>query len=332
MAKISIIIPVYNSEKYLRQCLDSITYQTFKDFECICVNDESTDSSLTILKEYAQEDKRFKIISQKNKGVSAARNTGLNNVFSQYLTFIDSDDWITNDYLEKLYTTIILNNADIVVTHHIIYHHTDNIFEKESNIKKINNLYQKILSEKNKTIKDIFKIADISRSVWGKLYKIDIIKNNRISFFENVYSEEDFSFNILVNLYMKNVILIDDELYVYRKQIPSLTSNNEQLRIESLNSFIMLTKELEKRNFTNKTINKLCINGFLHLIGKISKNVSKNEQQKLLKLIIEHFLYLKNISINISILYKLKLQFSLFIVKTFQIKSFNFFRLLKNII
>jgi glycosyltransferase involved in cell wall biosynthesis len=84
MAKISIIIPVYNAEKYLRQCLDSIFYQTFQDFECICVNDESTDSSLTILEEYAREDKRFKIISQKNKGVSAARNTGLNNAFSQY--------------------------------------------------------------------------------------------------------------------------------------------------------------------------------------------------------------------------------------------------------
>lgn len=332
MAKISIIIPVYNAEKYLRQCLDSIFYQTFQDFECICVNDESTDSSLTILEEYAKEDKRFKIISQKNKGVSAARNTGLNNAFSQYLTFIDSDDWVTNDYLEKLYITIILNNADIVITHHIIYHHIDNMFKKESNIKKINNLYYKKLSAKHKTIKDIFKITDISRPVWGKLYKTDIIKNNKIYFFENVYSEEDFSFNILVNLYMKNIILIDDELYVYRKQIPSLTSNNEHLRIESLNSFIMLTNELGKRNFTSKTINELCVNGFLHLIGKIAKNVSKNEHQKLLKLIIEHFLYLKNISTNISILYKLKLQFSLFIVKTFQIKSFIFFRLMKNII
>jgi hypothetical protein len=206
------------------------------------------------------------------------------------------------------------------------------MFKKESNIKKINNLYHKILSAKHKTIKDIFEITDISRPVWGKLYKSDIIKNNKIYFFENIYSEEDFSFNILVNLYMQNIIFIDDELYVYRKQIPSLTSNNEHLRIESLNSFIMLTKELGKRNFSSKTINELCVNNFLHLIGKIAKNVSKNEQQKLLKLIIEHFLYLKNISINISILYKLKLQFSLFIVKTFQIKSFNFFRLLKNII
>ena len=114
MAQITVILPVYNVEKYLKQCLDSIVNQTFKDFECLCVNDGSTDNSLSILQEYAQKDKRFKIITQKNGGTSVARNTGIKHTNTKYLTFIDSDDWITENYLEILYNKIEETNADIV--------------------------------------------------------------------------------------------------------------------------------------------------------------------------------------------------------------------------
>ena len=106
MPQISVVLPVYNVEEYLRQCLDSLANQTFEDFEVICVNDGSGDSSLSILEEYASEDERFKIISQENKGLSGARNTGMDYIKGKYTIFVDSDDWLELNALEKLYNKI----------------------------------------------------------------------------------------------------------------------------------------------------------------------------------------------------------------------------------
>lgn len=115
MPKISVIIPVYNTAKYLPRCLDSIINQTFADIEIICVNDGSTDESAKILKLYAKQDKRIKIIKQANAGLSAARNLGLAHIRGQYVSFIDSDDWIDIEYYEHLISVMEQNNADVVM-------------------------------------------------------------------------------------------------------------------------------------------------------------------------------------------------------------------------
>ena len=104
--RVSVIVPVYNVEKYLKQCLDSLINQTLEDIEIICVNDGSTDSSLNILEEYQNKDNRIKIISQENKGVSAARNLGLKNAKGEYLLFIYADDWVELNALEELFNNI----------------------------------------------------------------------------------------------------------------------------------------------------------------------------------------------------------------------------------
>lgn len=103
MSKVTIIIPVYNVEKYLEKCLNSVICQTLKDIEIICVNDGSTDNSQQILKEYAQKDERIKIVDKKNGGLSSARNAGLDAATGEYCYFLDSDDWIELNTLEKLY-------------------------------------------------------------------------------------------------------------------------------------------------------------------------------------------------------------------------------------
>ena len=113
--EISVIVPVYNSEKYLKQCLDSIVGQTFKDIEIICVNDGSTDSSSQILAEYASKDDRFVIINQENGGAGKARNTGLDASRGKYLSFLDSDDFFESTMLEKAYKKIEQDNSDFVV-------------------------------------------------------------------------------------------------------------------------------------------------------------------------------------------------------------------------
>ncbi|MDR3124507.1 MAG: glycosyltransferase [Endomicrobium sp.] len=136
--KISVIIPVYNKEKYLKQCLGSVCNQTFKDIEIICVNDGSTDSSLDILKEYTNNDNRITIINQKNERAGVARNKGMEIAKGQYIAFVDSDDWIDLSYYEVLYASAESNKADLVRTSYIFEY--DDYSEKE---KYFNGLFEK---------------------------------------------------------------------------------------------------------------------------------------------------------------------------------------------
>ena len=112
--KVSVIIPVYNVEKYLKHCLDSVCNQTFKDIEIIIINDCSPDNSLQIIKEYQQKDDRIVLVDLKqNGGLANARNTGIKNSKCKYITFVDSDDWVSKDYIEVLYNGIEKFNCDL---------------------------------------------------------------------------------------------------------------------------------------------------------------------------------------------------------------------------
>ena len=113
--KISIIIPVYNTEEYLEKCLDSVLNQTFKDIEIICINDGSPDNSGQLLKRYSEKDERIIILNQQNTGLSDARNNALNLVNSDYLMYVDSDDWIELDTCEIAYQAVIEEQADIIL-------------------------------------------------------------------------------------------------------------------------------------------------------------------------------------------------------------------------
>lgn len=106
MAKISIIVPVYNTEKFLEKCLNSLINQTLKDIEIICINDGSTDKSLQILEKFANKDKRIQIINQTNSGLSVARNIGIKKAKGEYIGFVDSDDWVDLNFFEQLYINV----------------------------------------------------------------------------------------------------------------------------------------------------------------------------------------------------------------------------------
>ena len=154
MNKVSIIIPVYNVQKYLRKCLDSIVNQTFKNIEIIIINDGSSDNSLNICKEYSKKDKRINIINKHNEGVSKARNTGLLYATGEYISFIDSDDWVEQNMIEELYNSITSNKADLCICN----------FIKENKNKRDyikSNINQKILI--GKEIKDYLTIPLIER-------------------------------------------------------------------------------------------------------------------------------------------------------------------------
>lgn len=321
MAQITVILPVYNVEKYLKQCLDSIVNQTFKDFECLCVNDGSTDNSLSILQEYAQKDKRFKIITQKNGGTSVARNNGIKNTNTKYLTFIDSDDWITENYLEVLYNKIEETNADIVRASYQFYFEEDNSY-KSAKIREIHKI------NTNSNIERLYK-GYAGAFVWAKLYKTALLKDNNILFYEG-FTAEDCPFSSLVYLYSKKITFISDELLFYRKYSLSMTANTQKQLIDAYYNFITLTKDLQNRNFMDTEIKQFCIDIFLYKLGNLGKKVSKENARKIYPSVIEHMKFLKELSPDLGLSYKFKTNLSIFLLKSFNTFSFKIFRILKN--
>ena len=153
---ISIIVPIYNVENYLRYCLDSIVSQTYQNFECLLINDGSPDNSADICREYVSKDFRFKYFEKENSGVSAARNLGIEQSVGEYITFIDPDDWVESDYLEVLYRALLEEQADISISTYKQFNVDDNcyyfhayqrgydrkVFTSEELIDSLSSLYQ----------------------------------------------------------------------------------------------------------------------------------------------------------------------------------------------
>ncbi len=202
MAKVSVIVPVYNVEKYLKRCLDSLIGQTLNDIDIICINDGSKDSSLQILEEYAQKDSRIVIYNQENSGLSVARNTGLEHASGEYIGFVDSDDWVDLDFYEKLYNSAKKNDADIAVADFIREH--PNKKPKRLNIKE-----EKIYI----TPEDKFMICKVHREgcVWNKIYRTEFIRSIDLKFVPKMYYEDrDFTVR---SLYFSNKLVTTPNTY-----------------------------------------------------------------------------------------------------------------------
>lgn len=205
MAKVSVIVPVYNVEKYLKRCLDSLINQTLSDIDIICINDGSKDSSLQILDQYAQKDSRIVIYNQENSGLSVARNTGLEHASGEYIGFVDSDDWVDLDFYEKLYNSAKNNNADIAVADFIREH--PNKKPKRLKLKE-----EKIYT----TPEDKFMICKVHREgcVWNKIYRTEFIKSINLKFVPKMYYE-DRDFTIRSLYFSKKLVTTPNTYYRY---------------------------------------------------------------------------------------------------------------------
>ncbi len=209
--KISVIVPIYNGEKYLRKCLDSIVAQTLKDIQIICVNDGSTDSSLQILSEYAKNDSRIEIISQENSGLGAARNTGINAAKGAYLGFVDGDDFIDETLYEKAYNKAEKNKADVVVFNINLYY-TDTCHKC---IYRNSEFYKALSAEGYFTAIEHPSIIQ-NIGVWDKVYRRDFIEKHQLRNPVNrIY--EDVLFTIQSLVLANRISIIDEPLYYYRK-------------------------------------------------------------------------------------------------------------------
>lgn len=263
MPKVSTILPVYNVESYLRQCLDSIIMQTLEDIEIICVNDGSTDNSLEILQEYKNKDSRIKIINQENRGQGVARNIALENITGDYIGFVDPDDYISPNMYKTLYETAIKHNCDIVEESFYIKNEIRNYLKKRKN---------KLNLPKNKTFNYKVKknyVFSPNLAIWNKLYKTSFIKENDIKFFETKKGE-DIIFTIKSRVLASKIVYIDNADYYYRikkDNVPKSYKNtspidelNRQIKfLDKIKNALIEDKiyELIKDDFENYSIQKL---------------------------------------------------------------------------
>lgn len=219
--KVSVIIPVYNVEEYLRDCLDSVVNQTLKEIEIICIDDGSTDNSLEILKEYAQKDKRFTVIKQQNHGASIARNCGLTCAKGEYVGFVDSDDWLDLNFYEVLYNKASVSNADIARTKYKYAYDNFEVCEQT---------LSDIIDEKIASSLDL-NINDHSVVIWNALYRLKFLRENHIDYFDNIAGAHDIPFTARVTYYSLKTIPVDGTFYNYRKNIAKQLSTFSEARI-----------------------------------------------------------------------------------------------------
>ena len=215
MAEISVIVPVYNVENYLKKCLDTIVNQTFKDIEIICVNDGSTDKSRKILEEYKNKDSRVIIVDKQNGGLSSARNAGLKVATGKYISFIDSDDWVDLAMLEKLYKNITSLNTDIsICAVHLFDEQEQKLNDKEPyfNLNYFDTSFDgKVFSYKE--TKDF--LMDVCVMAWNKLYRKSFLDEYKAEFPEGlIFEDGPFFFSIFFKT--QRVSIVRDFLYYYR--------------------------------------------------------------------------------------------------------------------
>jgi len=225
--KISVIVPIYNVEPYLEKCLLSIAHQTFKDFEVIMVNDGSPDGSALIAEKFVERYSNFKLISQPNMGLGCARNRGLELAKGEYVAFIDSDDCIKPDYLEKLYNAAVQNGADIAICGFEMHWLKTDIKVKNF-IKKRPGVY-----DAKEILKCLIRDLSVQFYVWNKLFKRSLFSENGIWYPRMRF--EDIGTLPRVFYSANKVAVIPDYLYVYSKRKNSIIS---QLSEQNLNDYV----------------------------------------------------------------------------------------------
>ena len=259
MEKVSIIIPVYNAEKWLRRCVDSVLSQTYRDIEVILVDDGSKDSSPGICDKYSAEDPRIKVIHKQNEGVSAARNDGIAAATGEFIAFLDADDWIENGYLESL-----MKYCDYPLV--ITGYKRQGAADGERGPHETKDLLIRYLPD---VLKDYAKEDDYWVFVWGKIFRTDIIKSNNLKFCNGMKYLEDSCFVIdYLSLIEKLKIVKTCKLHhlIEKTKYNKYYMNYEQLRLHMNFQYQSLIKLEEKCGMDllkfRKELSRLHFNNF----------------------------------------------------------------------
>ena len=303
---ISVIIPIYNVEKYIRKCFESLLKQTYKDLQIIVVNDGSKDNSINIINEYIDKFKCIEIINQENMGVSIARNNGLKYAKGEYTLYIDPDDFIDEKMIETMYKSAVGNNSDIVLCGYYLYY--------QSTEKKIKVEYDlnsnKVYS--NEKIIDMMLRHEIQGQLWNKLFKTKVLIENNFTMEKGRAIEDVFPvFKIVCNV--KRISYVDEILYYYRQNETS-TIHTKNVKIMN-DYYYAMTCILNYINENNISVNKnsikifkatallVLLKRYQSIYGNKIYNDFKKEEYYNFNLSLYEIMFLKDFSLN----YKIKL-------------------------
>lgn len=300
MNKISIIIPVYNSVKFLNACLDSIIRQTYQNMEIILVDDGSTDGSSTLCDEWGKKDSRIRTLHQKNQGVSAARNYGLKFATGNLISFVDSDDTLENDMYEKLIDTMLKYKADIA---HCGYKRMN---ENGEIIKEVSGSHIILEQDSEEAIQYMLEGKYFVGGLWNKLYTYDSIKN--LQFCIDLKNNEDVLFNVLAFQNANRIVFVDETKYCYYEHSSSACNQMQeerQIRDSAYAAQLMnkCCKKMELQNVIKKWSFDTRCNLYRFLI--LHKKDKTNEQKELRNWLRKNYYTIKNMGVKSKINYYL---------------------------
>lgn len=254
--EVSIIVPIYNAGKYLSKTIESLTSQSFQSIEIICVNDGSTDNSVSIINGCIKKDNRIKLIDKKNEGVWKARVDGIKNSKGKYITFVDSDDFVETDFIEKLYNNIVKNNSDFVVCgYKRIDYKTGKVLSKEMKYNE-----NKIIETNN----NFEEVISINTSLWNKLFKAQLFQNMK-DLDNPPRILEDMMFLSLIYMNVKKISFVDNYLYNYIVREGSSMNVLKKEEIKSIQYAMLEVKnQYINNNSTDEQLEILSAMAFLH--------------------------------------------------------------------
>ena len=227
------IVPIYNVEKYIDKCLSTLKNQSFRDFEVLLINDETPDNSMQIAEKYASEDSRFLIFGKKNGGLSDARNFGIEHSRGEFIVFVDSDDYLHEDYLKTMYEDCINNNADMAYCR---FKHT--IDKTKIKIFSINP--KKSVIERDKALDMIIRDNRMHSYAWNKMYRKTLFTDNNIRY--PIMYFEDVATSARVLFHANKIAVTDKNLYYYVRRSGSIMSTMNSKKIEHLLLSILITR------------------------------------------------------------------------------------------
>ncbi|MBQ4122870.1 glycosyltransferase family 2 protein [bacterium] len=282
--EISVIVPVYNVEKYLKQCLDSILNQTFSNIEIICVNDGTKDSSRKILEEYRKKDFRIKIVDKKNGGLSSARNAGLKVAQGEFISFIDSDDWVEHNMLEKLYNSITTLDTDITIC---AVHQIDEQTQKvdDSNPYYTLGYFDETFDNKVFSYKDVRPfVMDVCVMAWNKLYRRSLIDSCNAEFPDGkIFEDGPFFFSLFFKT--ERVSIVRDFLYFYRiNRAGSIVQKAGKKFLDIIDVAELMfdkVKELENEPLIQENFCKKKVEDFISRFENLDSKYKRQFAQKL---------------------------------------------------
>lgn len=310
MAAISIIVPVYNTEKYLRQCIESLINQTYEDIEIILVNDGSRDNSGGICDEYAKSDNRIKVIHKENEGLSNARNTGVNVSIGKYIMFVDSDDWIDIETCKVVLNVAVEHSCDLVFWSYVreygneskpkkVYS-TDKDFVVFSQEEVKNKLHRRVAGLIGEELRNPEHNDSLS-TVWGKLYSSKSVKDSKFEFVDTkIIGNEDALYNLYVLGDVKKAVYVDKTLYHYRKNNQaSFTKLQSYTLYKKWKKLFMYIREYIDNNnlghlFDDALDNRICLSVIgLGIVITKSKEISLKQKLSLISEILNEEEYKK---------------------------------------